>query len=199
LVYLLYLLTYLLTYWALLEEPPIVQPLKNFPAFYGTRRFNTEFTRALHCSLSWAISIQSTPSHPISLRSIFLLACPPISYMHSSSPPFVLHAPPISSFLTLLFKLYSEKSTTYEVPHYAVFSYLLYFNFNFSKRNPARAASRSVPHSPFWRLWLRLAGSISVCYETVITVCDMTLTQVCRPLHALVPDSTNYTQAVASL
>jgi hypothetical protein len=26
----------------------------------------------------------------------FLLAFPPISYMHSSSPPFVLHALPIS-------------------------------------------------------------------------------------------------------
>jgi hypothetical protein len=48
----------LLTYsWisALLEEPPILQPLKNFPAFYGTRKFNTVFTRALHWSLSWAI------------------------------------------------------------------------------------------------------------------------------------------------
>jgi hypothetical protein len=55
--------TSLLTYprsWALLEEPPIVQPLKNFPAFYGTRKFNTVFTRALHWSLSWVISIQST-------------------------------------------------------------------------------------------------------------------------------------------
>jgi hypothetical protein len=26
----------------------------------------------------------------------FLLACPPIFYMHAYSPPFVLHAPPIS-------------------------------------------------------------------------------------------------------
>jgi hypothetical protein len=33
---------------ALLEEPPILQLLKNFPAFYGSRRF----TRALHWSLS---------------------------------------------------------------------------------------------------------------------------------------------------
>jgi hypothetical protein len=64
-------LTYLLTYlrsWALLEEPLIGQPLKNFPAFHGTRRFNTVFTRSLQWSLSWAISIQSTPSNPISLR-----------------------------------------------------------------------------------------------------------------------------------
>jgi hypothetical protein len=34
------------------EKPPIVQLLKNFPAFYGTRRFITMFTRALHWSLS---------------------------------------------------------------------------------------------------------------------------------------------------
>jgi hypothetical protein len=44
--------------WALLEKPKIVQLLKNFPAFYGTRRFITVFTRALHWSLSWARSIQ---------------------------------------------------------------------------------------------------------------------------------------------
>jgi hypothetical protein len=69
--------SYLLTYsrsWALLEEPPIVQPLKNFPACYGTRRFNTMFTRAIHWSLSWAISIQSKSFHPISLRSILILS-----------------------------------------------------------------------------------------------------------------------------
>jgi hypothetical protein len=59
--------------WALLEKPPIVQLLKNFPAFYGTRRFITVFTRALHWSLSWARSIQSPPPHPISLSSILIL------------------------------------------------------------------------------------------------------------------------------
>jgi hypothetical protein len=30
--------------WALLEKLPIVQPFKEFPAFYGTRRFITVFT-----------------------------------------------------------------------------------------------------------------------------------------------------------
>jgi hypothetical protein len=40
--------------WALLDEPPILQLLKNFPAFYETWRFITVFTRALHWSLSWA-------------------------------------------------------------------------------------------------------------------------------------------------
>jgi hypothetical protein len=32
--------------WGLLEKLPIVQLLKNFPAFYGTWRFITVFTRA---------------------------------------------------------------------------------------------------------------------------------------------------------
>jgi hypothetical protein len=38
--------------WAILEKPPVVQLLKNIPTFYGTRRFITVFTRALHWSLS---------------------------------------------------------------------------------------------------------------------------------------------------
>jgi hypothetical protein len=71
--YALHIYNYLLTYlrsWALLQKLPIMQPLKNFPAFYGTRRFITVFTGAVHWSLSWARSIQSIPSHPIPLRSI---------------------------------------------------------------------------------------------------------------------------------
>jgi hypothetical protein len=59
---------------------------------------------------------QSNPHHPIlstkihfsivhpptswsSQRFLSFWLSPPISYMHSSSPPFVLHTPPISSFL----------------------------------------------------------------------------------------------------
>jgi hypothetical protein len=33
-------------------KPPILQLLKNFPAFYGTRRFTTVVDRVLHLSLS---------------------------------------------------------------------------------------------------------------------------------------------------
>jgi hypothetical protein len=36
----------------LLEKWPIVQLLKNFPAFYGTLKFVTVFIKALHWSLS---------------------------------------------------------------------------------------------------------------------------------------------------
>jgi hypothetical protein len=43
-------------------------------SIYGIRRFITVFTTALHWSLSWARVIQSTPSHPISLRSILILS-----------------------------------------------------------------------------------------------------------------------------
>jgi hypothetical protein len=85
--------TYLFTYlrsWALLEELSIVQPFKNSPVFYGTRRFNTVFTRALHWSLFWAIFIQSTPFLPISLRSILIL-----------SPTYVLVFPVVSFLLAM--------------------------------------------------------------------------------------------------
>jgi hypothetical protein len=67
------LLTYLRTS-VLPEKLPIVQPLKNFPAIYGTRKFISVITRALHWSLSWAKSIQSIPSHPFYLKSILILS-----------------------------------------------------------------------------------------------------------------------------
>jgi hypothetical protein len=77
-----------------------------FRAFYGTRRFITVFTTARHWSLSWARCTQSTPSHPISLRSILILSShlrpglpcssslqvfQPKYFMHFSSLPCVLH------------------------------------------------------------------------------------------------------------
>jgi hypothetical protein len=58
-----YLLTYSLVELTFIEKPPVVQPLKNFLPFYGTRRFITVFTRALHWSLSWARPIHSIPSY----------------------------------------------------------------------------------------------------------------------------------------
>jgi hypothetical protein len=79
---------YLLTHGAepFLRSRQIVELLKNFPTFYGTRRFITVVTRALHWSLSWARSIQSIPSqihfnivHPRTSCSS-LLAFSPISY-----------------------------------------------------------------------------------------------------------------------
>jgi hypothetical protein len=59
--------------WALLERSLVVWTLDSFPTFYGTRRFNTEFTRTLHLSLSWARPIQSISPHTTYIRSILIL------------------------------------------------------------------------------------------------------------------------------
>jgi hypothetical protein len=68
--------TGILTPWSrtLLAKLPVAQLLKNFQTFYGTQRFITVLTRALHWSLSWVRSIQSIPPYPISLRSILILS-----------------------------------------------------------------------------------------------------------------------------
>jgi hypothetical protein len=58
--------------WALLEKPPVVQLLKNFRTFYGTRRFIAVFTRALHWSLFWTRLIQSIPTYHISQRFVLI-------------------------------------------------------------------------------------------------------------------------------
>ena len=65
------LLTYLLSPYnrVLLEKLTDSQLVYKFPAFYGTRKFITEFTGTLHLSLSWAITIQSMPSKSTSWRS----------------------------------------------------------------------------------------------------------------------------------
>ena len=59
-----------------MEQSPqkITRPqlVKKFPAFYGTRRFITAFTRARHLTLSWVRSIQPMPPHPTSWRSILI-------------------------------------------------------------------------------------------------------------------------------
>jgi hypothetical protein len=69
-------MTYLLTPWSrvLHEKLTGLQLVKKFPTFYGTRRFITAFTRARQLSLFWASSIQSTPPHPTSWRSILILS-----------------------------------------------------------------------------------------------------------------------------
>jgi hypothetical protein len=43
---------------ALLDKLVVLQLVKKFPAFYGTRRFITLFTTARHVSQSWSRSIQ---------------------------------------------------------------------------------------------------------------------------------------------
>ena len=61
----------------LLEKLTGSQLFKKFPAYYETRRFINEYTRARHLSLSLARSIQSMPLHPTSWRSILILSSHP--------------------------------------------------------------------------------------------------------------------------
>ena len=66
-------LTVFVYLYCLLGKLTGFQPIKKFPAFYGTRRFITAFTRARHLSLAWASSIQSIPPYPTSWRSVLIL------------------------------------------------------------------------------------------------------------------------------
>ena len=56
------------------EANRCLQLVKKFPAFYGTRRFNTAFTSARQLSISWARSIQSMPPHITFCRTILILS-----------------------------------------------------------------------------------------------------------------------------
>ena len=69
-LYQLYVLL-LVTPWSrdLLKKLTGSQPVKKFPAFYGTRRFITAFASAHHQSLYRATSIQSIPLHTSSCIS----------------------------------------------------------------------------------------------------------------------------------
>ena len=120
--------TNLLIPWSsiLLENLTGSQLLKKLPAFYGTRRFITAFRRARHLFLSWARSNQSMPPHPTSEDSsnyyppnyawVFQVASfpqvsPPKPCIRLSSPPYALHAPPISFFSNLSPEQYWVRST----------------------------------------------------------------------------------------
>ena len=70
------MITYLLTPWStvFLEKLTVFQLVKKFPAFYGTRKFITAFTRPGHLSLFLASTINSEPPHSTSWRSILILS-----------------------------------------------------------------------------------------------------------------------------
>jgi len=88
------------------------QLVRELPAFFGPWVFIAEFT-ARYLALSWDRSINSTVSHPISLRLILTLpnfrlnfpfvsnlqVAPPKLCLHLFSPPYVSHIPPILFFL----------------------------------------------------------------------------------------------------
>ena len=107
--------TYLLTPWCrvLLEKLTVLQLVKKFPAFHGTRRFITALTSVRHQCLSWASPIQSIYPHTTSWRSILILSTHlrlglpsglfpsgfPTKTLYTPSPhAYAPHALPISFF-----------------------------------------------------------------------------------------------------
>jgi hypothetical protein len=63
------------------REASVIRQLYSFPAFYGTRRLSTEFTRALHLSLYYP------PTYVLVFPAAsFPLDFPPTTYMLSTSP-----------------------------------------------------------------------------------------------------------------
>ena len=121
----------------LLEKLTVVQLVKKFPAFQGTRRFITALTSIRHLYLSWASPIQSIYPHPTSWRSILILSThlrlgllsglfpsgfPTKTLFTPSSYQYAPHAQPTSFFSILSPAHYWVRSTNHLAPRYAISS-----------------------------------------------------------------------------
>jgi hypothetical protein len=116
-----------------LERPPVLGPLDSFSAFYGTQRFITTFTRALHMSLS---RVKTNPDHttPSYLSKIHHLCLGlPTDLLPPSFPTYNLNMFPFphSCFMPhpshhprLDHSNYTWQSTHHTAACYAVFSTL---------------------------------------------------------------------------
>ena len=118
----------------LFGKPTGPQPAKHLLAFYGTRRFNTAFTRARPLSLSWARSILST-SQPHFLKIPFNIILPPkpksfnwhismgSAHQNTACTSPLLHTGHTSrQSLALITRIKLVRSTDHKAPRYVVFS-----------------------------------------------------------------------------
>jgi hypothetical protein len=98
-----------LTLWSRVyfEKLIVTQPVKKLPVFYATRMFITVFTTARHWSLFWARWIQSTISHPITLRLILILSFHLCLYLPSGLFPSDFHTKVCMQFSSLTIKIHS--------------------------------------------------------------------------------------------
>jgi len=83
----------------MVQSLSVLQLLKKFPAFYGTRRFISALTSVPHLSLSWCRPIQSLYPHPTSCRSVLILSNPlrlgiPGGLLPSGFPTMTLYNSP---------------------------------------------------------------------------------------------------------
>ena len=85
----------------LLKKVTVPQLGMIFPAFYGSLRFITVFTKARHLFLFWVRSVHSTPFKPTSSRSFSILSSHwslslPSSFFPWTFPAKTLYAPLLS-------------------------------------------------------------------------------------------------------
>ena len=95
-----------------LRSELVLQLIKKFPAFYGTRKFITVLTSARHLSLSSANSIQSPQPLPTSWRSILILSSHVRLGSNAKLLNLTLYGPCIVIYLrnkNLSFLIYSNK------------------------------------------------------------------------------------------
>ena len=131
-----YVRTYLLTPCSRVfhEELTDSQLFKKIPAFYATRRFVTAFTRTHHLSLSCAKSIQSTPPHSTSWRSILILSSPLRLFFPSGFPTKPLYVPLFSPIraacpaylilLNLIIRIMFDEDTTFTNIYIYIYIYI---------------------------------------------------------------------------
>jgi hypothetical protein len=106
----------------LLEKLIVTQLVNKFSTLYGTQMFNTMLTKSHHWYPYWATWIQSTPSHPISLRFILIL----FSHQHLHFPSGLF----ISGFPTKIMYSFLLSSMCATCPTHLILLHLITHHSN---------------------------------------------------------------------